>query len=302
MNDAVRQILERTQPVLERCKELTWLITAPEIIADNRYWRRLVAEHLLLSPLAETAALLAEAQKSGNESEVNELCQTLKSLLTSLHSKSNETSVLEVRCSEKDSVPFSTDLFSAYKAFAEKNGMKFSLMLNEKMRLQANLCGGGAYSLLKEETGLHQAVFPQGAQAKAFVSVYEKKSATKEILEGDVRIDVFHSGGAGGQNVNKVESAVRVTHLPTGTVAVCQDERSQLKNKERALSSLQKKVEQVYLKQTEKENSAAKAAVQKLVNEGKLSRSYDFRTAVSKNALAKLTAALNRDGLIADLF
>ena len=141
--------------------------------------------------------------------------------------------------------------------------------------------GQGAYSRLKYESGVHrvQRVPATEAQGRIHTSTAtvavlpEAEDVEVAINESDLRIDKFHSGGAGGQNVNKVETAIRITHLPTGIVVVCQDERSQLKNRTKAMSVLRARL----LDQRQSEQNEEIAGARKL-QVGSAERSEKIRT------------------------
>jgi len=297
VRDDVRQLLERVSHVMLRYDELTWLINAPEIAANGRYLHKLAAEHAALTPLVETATLLLLALEEENETEMAEYTKKLKESEAALITQRKETAVLEINSDNKD---FAEQLLLVYRKFAKEGGLTFEATRN-KNRSIAELSGQGAYSLLKDETGVHQAVCEQ-PPVKAFVLVYQKSIPAAGWSENDLRIDLFHSGGAGGQHVNKTESAVRVTHIPTGISAVCQDERSQLKNKRKALATLNEKLLKHFSKENEKKTAQSKAAAQSLLTKGKIARTYDFRAGTAKNTFAKLTATINREGEITDLF
>jgi peptide chain release factor 1 len=155
---------------------------------------------------------------------------------------------------------FLQQLFDMYQSHAKRHNYGFQAGITTELSggmKSANITvsGNGAYSRLRYESGLHKAVgkFPQkfGA-ASVIVEVYPEAEAVEfDISDKDVRIDVFHASGAGGQNVNKVETAIRVTHFPSGIVVTCQDERSQLKNKERAMKTLYSKLADYYKRQSD---------------------------------------------------
>ncbi len=166
-----------------------------------------------------------------------------------------------------ESCDWASMLARMYQKFCEKKGYKYEIVEEQKgeeagiKSITIKIIGDYAYGYLKKESGIHRLVrispFDSGARRHtsfAAVSVIPeiKKDINIEIKEEDLKIDVYHSSGAGGQSVNTSNSAVRITHLPTKTVVTCQNERSQLKNKEQAMAILKNKL---FLMAKEKQNS-----------------------------------------------
>ena len=166
-----------------------------------------------------------------------------------------------------ESCDWASMLARMYQKFCEKKGYKYEIVEEQKgeeagiKSITIKIIGNYAYGYLKKESGIHRLVrispFDSGARRHtsfAAVSVIPeiKKDINIEIKEEDLKIDVYHSSGAGGQSVNTSNSAVRITHLPTKTVVTCQNERSQLKNKEQAMAILKNKL---FLIAQEKQNS-----------------------------------------------
>ena len=147
-----------------------------------------------------------------------------------------------------------------------------------------NVTGAGAYKLLKYESGVHRvqrvpATETQGrihTSAATVAVLPEAEEVEVQINDKDIRIDIFHSGGAGGQNVNKVASAVRITHFPTGIVVTCQDERSQLKNKERAFKVLRSRVYDFYNGQSAKAREDSRRSMVGSGDRSERIRTYNF--------------------------
>ena len=179
---------------------------------------------------------------------------TLKKLLLPKDPNDDKSVILEIRggVGGEESALFAHSLYRMYAMYAERRGWRVSVAnlsetaLGGIKEISAVIEGEGAYSRLKFESGVHrvQRVPETETQGRihpspATVAVLPELEETEFSLNpAELRIDVFRSSGAGGQKVNKTETAIRVTHLPTGTVVECQDERSQYKNKARALSIL----------------------------------------------------------------
>jgi len=185
---------------------------------------------------------------------------------------------------------FANDLFRMYSRYAQKNNWKINIInmsdtgIGGIKEIVFQIAGKGAYSKLKHETGGHRVQRVPATESSgrihtsaATVAVLpEAEEVDVNIDPEDLNIDIFHASGHGGQSVNKVATAIRITYIPTGTVAVCQDERSQLKNKEKAMSVLRSRILDQRIRDSEEERSAVRKAQIGSGDRSQKIRTYNF--------------------------
>ncbi|HVP37234.1 MAG TPA: peptide chain release factor 1 [Terriglobales bacterium] len=310
-------MIEILEKILERYRELTLLLSDPQVLSDQNRYKKLAKEQSELSEIVElysqlkqTLKQMEEDEKVKSESRDKELIELAKSELEELQEKKNKLeeklkfllipkdpndskdTIVEIRAGTggEEAALFAADLYRMYVKYSEKKGWRTEILgsnptgLGGFKEINFSVEGDKVYKNLKYESGVHRVQRVPKTEASgrihtsaASVAVLpEAEEVDIEIKPEDLKIDVFRSSGPGGQSVNTTDSAVRITHLPTNTVVTCQDEKSQLKNKNKALKVLRARLlDRARTEQEEKIAQQRKSMV-KTGDRSEKIRTYNF--------------------------
>ena len=273
-------MIDRLEATLEKYNSLTEELSKPEVLSDIKKMTSLSKEQASLADIIEKykeykkvvsdindakemlddkeMAAFAKEEISRLETEKENLEKELEVLLLPKDPNDDKNTIVEIRgaAGGDEANLFAGDLFEMYSRYAENMGWKIEIINAVEgtsggySQIEFMVKGENVYSKLKYESGTHrvQRVPSTESQGRVHTSTAtvavlpEVEDIDIEIKDSDIRVDVYRSSGAGGQGVNTTDSAVRITYLPTNTVVTCQNERSQLKNKEQAMKVLKSKI------------------------------------------------------------
>jgi len=289
---------DKLQPFLNRYNEISELLSAPEIVSDIKKMTDLSREQKSLEPLKEKAeeyfqvcqdiddnkemledkelGELAKEELKELEPRKKEIEEEIKVLMLPRDPNDDRNIYLEMRAGTggDEAALFVGDLFKAYVRYAENKGWKVEIVSSSEgtvdgyKEIIALIKGEGAYSRLKHEGGTHRvqrvpATESQGRVHTSAITVAvmpEVDDVEIEIDPNDLKIDVMRSSGCGGQSVNTTDSAVRITHIPTGIVVTNQDQKSQHKNKDKAMKVLKARLYELEMQKKQEEEGADRKA------------------------------------------
>lgn len=288
------EVISDTQRLLKLTKEEASLRETVEVY---RRYKKVEAdltetEELLSENLDPEMTELAKEELSELKKEKEVLEERIKILLLPKDPNDDKNIIMEIRgaAGGDEAALFAGDLFNMYQKYAEAQGWKFEVMssnvtdIGGYKEVTIMISGDSVYSKLKYESGAHrvQRVPSTESQGRIHTStstvvvIPEAEEVEIDIAEKDIRTDIYHSSGAGGQHINKTASAVRLTHIPTGIVVAMQDERSQIKNREKAMKILRARVYDKIQQEAQSEYDASRKSAVGTGDRSERIRTYNF--------------------------
>jgi peptide chain release factor 1 len=309
------QVADRIRELEDRLMEIDRLMSDPAVLSDSRRMQDLGRERRRVEPVLLKAREVERLRRDvaqdrellgGGDPDLRELARAeltelepaleraeeeLKELLVPRNPLDDKDAILEIRAGTggDEAALFAGDLFRMYRRFVERQGWKLEILSFSEAaggikEVVAQVHGEGAYGILKHESGVHRvqrvpATEQQGrihTSAATVAVLPEAEEVDVEIRPEEIKVDVFRSSGPGGQSVNTTDSAVRVTHLPTGLVVSCQDEKSQLKNKTKALKVLRSRLLDQKIAEMEAERARERKTMVGTGDRSAKIRTYNF--------------------------